>query len=209
MRISYSIAKKWWDGYKDEAIRMLNGEDILYPAKLERALGYGTGAHDAWQAEAKKTGWLPAIFNNPDVRVVASELHLYKELRPGDWLSGRIDWLGWHQKHKLLIIGDHKTGSGHDNWQVPVYHLLTHENLPYGTEKGLLGLGRRANNMSPDQFWYTNFDKINGETSVDIVKLTYPETKEEWEAPDATTYTTGYNWILTVIDDIKNDLGLK
>lgn len=207
MRISYSIAAAWWAGRKDEAIAMINGEELTYEARRERAFGYGSGAHTAWEMEAKKTGRLPAIFGNQDVRVLGTELKLYKQLRPGDYLVGKIDWLGWHEKYKFLIIGDHKTGMSNDGWQVPVYDLLTRDNLP--VINFLTAQGIRKKKQNPSQFWYTSMNKLDGSTAIDIVKLTYPETKEEWELPEATTYTKGYNWIMTVLDDIKNDLGIK
>lgn len=202
MRISYSICSAWWAGRKDEALAMIAGEDIVYEARRERAFGYGNGAHTAWELESRATRKLPIIFGNQDIRVLAVERKLYKQLTKDDWLVGKIDWLGWHEKHNYLIAGDHKTGMSHDNWQAPVYHFLCHDNesLHYPTS---------FMEYNPAQFWYTGLDKITGKTYIDIVKLTYPETREEWELPDATTYTLGYNWVMTILSEIKNELGLK
>ncbi|UOF78711.1 hypothetical protein [Caudoviricetes sp.] len=185
---------------------MIAGEDIVYEARRERAFGYGNGAHTAWDLESKITGRLPVVFANQDVKVVATELKLYKRLTENDWLVGKIDWLGIHEKIGL-IAGDHKTGTSHDNWQAPVYHFLTHVNIR--PEIFPFDIDQKIKAVSPKQFWYTSLDKATNKTVVDIVKLTYPENQEQWELPDATTYTLGYNWIMTILSEIKSELGLK
>ena len=201
MKISYSICSAWWRGDKDKAIRMLNGEDVEAPLKQERAMGFGKGAHFAWELESKATGKLPAIFKLPQFKVIGTEVKLYKKLGDSDWLSGVIDVVA--KAHigddHIVMLGDYKTGHSSDIWQARTYHYLIHDSEWWN---------KNIPDYQPTQFWFLYLDKITGETSTEIVKLTYPETQEEWKLPEATTYTAGANYILTILQEMKAELGI-
>lgn len=201
MKISASIASAWWRGQKDVALAMINNEEIQQPLIIEKAFSYGNGAHTAWEEETKITKKLPVIFKiKGDFRVVETEQKLYKKINEEDWLSGKIDAIaiGEVKGEKVAILVDYKTGGKVDRWQSCVYHYLVHGNEWWNENIGI----------PPSQFWYLTLDKHTKETSTEIIKLTVPEKPEDYDTPDATTLTTGENFILTVLEDIKNDLNI-
>jgi hypothetical protein len=199
MKISVSIASMWWRGQKDVALSMLNNKDIEHPLYIEKAFSYGKGAHTAWEMETKQTGKLPAIFKLPDnFKVIATEKKITKKINETDWLSGKVDAVAIAkiQDKKVGVIIDYKTGSKSDRWQSCVYHYLMHNSPWWNNVVG----------VEPGLFIYCTMDKITGDTHNEIIKLTKPESAKDYDAPDATTLTTGENFILTVIEDIKNYL---
>lgn len=199
MKISTTIASAWWRGDKDRALAMINGREIEQPLIIEKAFSFGKGAHLCWELETKVTKKLPVIFKMPEsFEIVATEKKLYKQLNDDDWLSGVIDAvaIGGAGDKQIIAIVDYKTGKKVDAWQSSVYHYLVDKNEWWAENIG----------KKPTHFMYLNLDKHTGETHTEIIKLTVPEKPEDYESPDATTLTTGENFILTVLSEIKSDL---
>lgn len=202
MKISTSIAAAWWRGDKDQALAAIQGREIEWPLIIEKAFAYGKAAHLCWELETKITKKLPVIFKMPDnFRIVATEKKLYKQLNKDDWLSGVIDAVatGEINGQEVAILVDYKTGGKADRWQSCVYHYLVHQNNWWQENIG----------MPPSQFWYLSLDKLSGQTSTEMIKLTVPEKPEDYDSPDATTLTTGENFILTVLSEIKSELEIN
>lgn len=202
IRISYSSAKAWWAGDKDKAIKMMLHEDTALPIrfeselKRERAMAYGTGFHKAMELEGKATGLLPAVFGVRDFTVLTTEMYLFKELPTGDVLSGVVDAVAINTELEMVVIVDYKTGTSFDPLQAEVYHYLVH-NHPMWLEK--------VGQFMPTHAFFMTLDKHTDETDNNIIQFSYPRTSEEWDLPDATTYTRGVNWICTVASEINAD----
>ena len=200
MRISASICSAWKRGDYSSALAMINNEDTPYDRNRERAFYYGRGAHKAWEEETKVTGKLPVIFKLPQFKVLGNEIKVYKQLTDEDWLVGKMDAIAegelWGKK--VHVIVDYKAGGKGDDDQVGIYHYLTHKHPDLTEQFG----------FNPEYFMYAFMNKLDGETHVEIVKLTMPENKFEWEAPMATTFTKGYNTAMTVLGEIKSHLGI-
>jgi hypothetical protein len=199
MKISYSIASTWWQGDIDKALAMLNGENVELDLRTEKAFSYGQGFHKALELESKSTGKLPAIFKLPDFEVIGTEVKLYKELPSGDILSGVIDVVATQAANKMIVLGDYKSGTHFDEMQANVYQVLVKDHPWWLANVG---------DIDPTHAAFLCLDKASGDTLNNFIHLTYPTTQEEWDLPNATSYTTGYNWIMTIIDDIKNNLGI-
>lgn len=198
MKISASTAAAWWRGDKDKALAAIIGQEVEYPLIMEKAFAYGRAAHFCWELETKITHKLPVIFKLPQFEILGTEVKLYKQLNDDDWLSGIIDAIakGKVNGKEIILLVDYKTGGKADRWQSCVYHYLVNNNKWW-----LENIGDQ-----PDQFWYLSMDKRTGETRTEITKLTVPEKKEDYDTPDATTLTTGENFILTVLSEMKNEL---
>jgi hypothetical protein len=200
MKISFSIASAWWDGHQDQALAMLNGDDVTLDLKTEKAFSYGQGVHKALEMESLTTHRLPAIFKLPEFEVIATEQKLYKPMPSGDVLSGVIDVVAKHPTNGMIVLGDYKSGVNYKEMQGYVYHYLVKDH-PWWIE--------HLDNADPTHVFFLTMNKHLNEAYVNISHLSMPKTQEEWDLPDATTYTTGYNWIMTIIDDIKNNLGIE
>jgi hypothetical protein len=203
MRISFSSAKAWWDGRKDDCIKMMLHEETALPIRFQfeldriRAMAMGNGYHSAWELESKVTGQLPAMFKIPaELGVVATELKLTKELPDGNTLSGVIDAVLIDPEIPMIILADYKSGLAYDPRQADVYHFLVHDNPQWKKAVG---------DFNPSHAMFLCFDKKTGEPENSIIQLSYPKTQREWDLPEATTYTRGINWVMTIIDDIKAD----
>lgn len=201
MKLSYSIASTWWRGDTEKALAMISNRDIEYPLIVEKAFAYGKGVHTAWELESKVTGKPPVIFKLPkSFKVIATEQKLHKQLNESDWLVGVIDCvaIGKINGETMVALIDYKSGGKTDSWQVCVYHYLVHQSEWWFENVG----------TPPTHFMYLTLDKKTKETTTEIIKLTVPEKKEDYDSPDATTLTAGENFILTVLNDIKTSLEL-
>ena len=202
MRLSYSSAAAWWAGDVDKAIKMILHEDTALPIrfeselKRERAMAFGHGAHKMWELESKVTGYLPAIFKIPDFTVIATELKMTKELPTGDTLSGVVDAVAINTDIPMILLVDYKTGTSFNDRQADVYHYLAHDNPEWLEEVG---------DFLPTHFMFLCLNKKTEQVENTIIQLTYPKNQEEWELPEATTFTRGANWICTVAEDIQAD----
>lgn len=194
---------------------MLNGDALVLDIQTEKAFSYGQGFHKAMELESNITKRLPAIFNIPELSVIATEKKLYAELPSGDILSGVIDVVARHDSDDMLILGDYKSGTTYKDMQANVYSYL----VKHGYEVNSAGQAKYADkriwwqeiagDRDPTHFFFLTLNKKVGKTYNNIIQLSYPKTKEDWASPDATSYTYGLNWIMTIIDDIKENLDIK
>lgn len=199
MKISYSIAKNWWEGKQDIALAMLNGDKVELDLRTEKAFSFGQGFHKALELETKATGKLPAMFKMPDFEVLGEEVKMYTPLPSGDVLSGVIDVVARHKDNGMLLIGDYKSGTSWDEMQACVYHALVQQH-PWWLE--------HVGDVQPTHGYFFTLDKLTDQTINHAIQLSYPQTEAEWADAAATTYTRGYNWIMTIIQDIKDNLGI-
>jgi hypothetical protein len=201
IKLSFSVAKQWWAGQRDKAVAMLCYEDIQYPLKQERAMAYGTGFHKLAELESNITGRLPAIFKLPTFTVLSSEARLQRRLPTGDLLSGRFDAIAVDTDREMVCICDLKTGTGYDDKQADVYSYLVYDEDDVHLNPWWL---ENIGEFPPTHFLFLTFDKKTEETNTVIINLSYPKTDDDWELPEATSYTRGGNWICSVASDIKS-----
>lgn len=197
MKISYSIASSWADGHIDQALAMLNGEDVTLDLRTEKAFSFGQGFHKALEMESIVTKKLPAMFKLPEFEVIGTEVKMYKDLPSGDILSGVLDVVAVHPSNGMVVLGDYKSGTNFSEMQAYIYHALV-MNHPWWVEH--MGM------LEPTHFFFLTANKVLNEGYNNVIHLTYPQNQAEWDAPDATTYTKGYNWVMTIIDEIKTYL---
>jgi hypothetical protein len=203
MRISYSSAKAYWDGRVDDCLRIMTHQETALPIITElelkkvRGMAMGNGYHSAWELESKLTGKLPVIFKVPiELNVVATELKLNKELMNGDTLSGVIDAVLINPDIPMVVLADYKSSLSYDPRQAETYQYLVYNNPQWIEAVG---------DFNPTHAMYLCLNKKTGEVENSLIQLSYPKTEEDWELPSSTTYTRGGNWILTIINELRND----
>lgn len=203
LRISFSTAKAWWDGKKDEAIKMMLHEEIALPVQYQgeldriRAMSFGRGFHKCLELESNITGVLPAMFGvKIDHGVIATELKMTKEIPTGDTLVGVIDAVAIVPEKEMTILCDYKTGLSYNDMQFSVYQYLVRDNPVWNAAIG---------NIYPTHGMALCLDKKTEEVHNTIIQLSYPSKSEDWDMPDATTYTHAINWLCTICEDIRAD----
>lgn len=203
LRISYSAAKAWWDGDHDAALQTMLHEDITLPIqfgsqlKRVRAMAFGSGFHKALELESQATGELPSLFGiNVEHGVVATELKMTKTLPTGDTVVGVIDAVVIVPDQEMVIICDYKTGLSYTDTQFAVYQYLVHDNPVWIDVVG---------DFYPTHGMALCLDKATDATHNTILQFSYPKTQDEWDLPDATSFTYAVNWLCTVCEDIRAD----